>query len=425
MAMRQLKLLDRTQRIYALFSAVTLLVTAPLFFFLTRHVQLEEAEEMLMLRKYEFEKIDSRFLHEKDLLQWNTWNRDTRIEAATPGLASNTFANEEFPNIMDGDMEPYRVLRAPIVLDHKTYTFFSRISLLESEETLYILLLFYSGVLLCLFAGLYIITRKLSNRLWRPFHDLLNQLEEYDISRPGSIQYSPSRTDEFNRMNAVVEKLISRNVSAYKNQKEFIENAAHELQTPLAVMRSKLDNLMQEELSSKDASAIHALNLSLDRLTKLNRNMLLLSRMEYDAFHETRDVYVNEVLSAQLDFLSSQLELMNITLETSLEGETCLKVNPDLLEICISNLLSNAIRHNRENGHIHILLDKHHLSVSNTGMNGALDRDKLFGRFSGQGRGDKGNGLGLAIVKRISELNHWTIAYTFDEGMHTFILSFS
>jgi two-component system sensor histidine kinase ArlS len=414
------KLLNKTLRVYILFSILVLVVTAPLFFFLTHYVQQEEADEMLMLRKHEFEKFNLSALKKTDIERWNLWNRDTRLEPLDTQMHADQFSNAYYPNIMDGDQEPYRVLRSKVEIEETPYLFVARINLLELEETIYSMGLFYLIIVLLLLSGLYVLTRKYSAWLWKPFMRTLEQLEAYDLRSPGKVDFPATNIDEFQRMNSVLEKLIQRNQAVYTTQKEFVENAAHELQTPLAVMRAKLDNFMQEDLSSRDAKALAALNDALERLTQLNKNMLLLSRIEYDAYVSREKVSVNALVSRQMDFLSEQLT--GIQLELLLKETVELQANTSLLEICLSNLLVNAIRHNRENGIMQVIVENASVKIINTGSATALDKEQMFTRFSKRDPGQQGTGLGLAIVKRIVELNHWQIIYTFENNLHIFIL---
>ena len=418
------KLLNKTLRVYMLFSVAVLLVTAPLFYIITQRIQLEEADEALMLRQHEFEKFNLPVLKSSDVSQWNLWHRDIRIENADRSVSGTKFTYEDFPNIMDGDMEPFRVLRLPIRMQKKPYMFFARVNLLDTEDTLYALVLLYTSIILLLLIGLYIITKRYSRKLWRPFHQLLEQLEEFEIARPMDMLYPTTHIEEFMRMNSVVENLLTRNLASYASQREFIENAAHELQTPLAVMRAKLDNLIQLPLSGKEADALETLNHSLDRLANLNRNLLLLSKIENHAFLEKQSISVNEIMTRQLNSLSEQLAFYGVSVDLIKNENNAVQAHDNLLEICLSNLLVNAIRHNTKPGTISISIGNNSVVIANTGPSQSLDKDRLFHRFSKTDPSSPGTGLGLAIVKRITELYHWDIQYSFRDGQHFFLLNF-
>ncbi len=417
------RLLNKTLRTYLIASILVLTISAPAFFYLTRYIQIEEAEEMLYLRKHEFEKIYIHQLTSSKIAEWNRWNFDTKIERQS--IEKTVISDDYFKNTMDGDMEPYKVLKTPVIIEGEKYTFLTRISMLDSEDTLYNVMLIYLTVILLLLVIMYLITKYYSKRLWKPFQELLEQLESFDLSKPGVINYPKTEIDEFARMNTVIGRLIDRNLSVFNAQKEFVENAAHELQTPLAIMRAKLDNLAQGDLTQNDAASIEALNHSLERLTHLNRNILLLSRMEHDYYSSEENVSVNDMLQHQFEFLAEQLAYSNIQLTLNFKEVNYLKANKSLLEICLSNLLTNAIKHNNKSGTVSVIVDSNSVRIANTGNPEALDATKLYNRFSKNSHNKgSGTGLGLSIVSRIVEINNWRIHYVFENYLHTFIINF-
>ena len=210
----------------------------------------------------------------------------------------------------------------------------------------------------------------------------------------------------------------------YRSLKEFTENASHELQTPLAIFQAKLDTLAQQlPFTEAIGKTLSDMNDSLTRLARINKNLLLLSKIENNQFVANEEISVSEVLQKQIVFFSEQAEAMNITIDASDINACTVKANATLLEITISNLLLNAVRHNQYNGRIEIKLDQHQLSVANTGGLHALDEKKLFQRFSLSGS-NGGNGLGLAIIKKISDLHGWSIKYAYEKEMHKFLLIF-
>lgn len=422
--MRQ-KLLHKTLRVYTIFSLAVLVITAPVFYYFAENVQHEEAEEALLLREHEFEKFQLPTFKEEDIPKWNEWNRDIKIETADSTITATQFLSGQYPNIMDGDLEPYRTLKTPIVIEGKPYTLFVKVNLLETEDMIFSLLMLYIVIIVLLLAGLFIITKRLSTRLWQPFTSLLEQLEHFEISKPADIAYTKSNIDEFQRLNTVIEKLIARNIIIFNSQKEFLENAAHELQTPLAVMQAKLDNLIQTDtLTLEIAEELEGLNNSLSRLGRINKNLLLLSRIHTDTYPQKQIVVVNGILDNQLTFLKEQYEPKDIEVVTNTTEQLSIKANTVLLEVCIGNLLMNAIKHNMQGGRIKVTIHDRALSISNTAEHGKLPGQNLFKRFAKIDPESQGAGLGLAIVKKIADLNQWQLAYSFEDNQHIFSITF-
>ena len=219
--------------------------------------------------------------------------------------------------------------------------------------------------------------------------------------------------------------MIERNTSIYHNQREFIENAAHELQTPLAVFQAKIDTLIQSaDFSNEQYEMLSSLNDSVSRLTRLNKNLLLLSKIESDNYTEKQIISLNEAIEKHFDFFTEQAKAKKLTIKTELSETVSTNSNPVLAEILISNLFLNAIKHNVAYGQILVSLSNYSLTFSNTGQPQPLVADKLFNRFSKSNPSAQGNGLGLAIIKKIADLNKWKITYSFANNLHSFSVTF-
>jgi len=419
------KLLDRTLRFYILLSVVVLIVSAPLFYLFTEKLFIEDADEALLLRKREFLQYNLKSINEADIAKWNAFNRDIKIEKPDPAVKRDSILYKFFiDTLANNENEPYRVLLSPFELNEKPYLLMARINLVESEDMIKGIAFLFCLILSVLLIGLYVITRKLSKKLWNPFYITLQQIENFELDKSVTLEFEPSQTEEFNRLNQSVGKLLERNATVYKKQKEFIENAAHELQTPLATFQVKLDSLAQQLPFTQELSdTLSNLNDAVSRLTRINKNLLLLSRIENDQFAGTEQVAVSETLRKQSAFLVQQAEGRGVEVIVKHIDALTINANPTLLEIAISNLLLNALRHNIEGGRILITLTQNILVISNSGQNTALDSTKLFERFSHH-RAEGGNGLGLAISRKIAELHRWTLEYAYRDNLHVFSVTF-
>lgn len=419
------KLLYKTLRPYVFLSAAILLVTAPAFYFIARYLHVEEADEALLVRRHEFVTLQLPVFTQAQIAQWNQWNADVKIEPADSNLTIDNYAFAEYMNTLDKDMEPYRVLRSAINIQGKPFTLVARISLLQMEETVLSIVGIYTALVVLLLVTMFVFTRKLSLTLWQPFYNLLSQLEKFELHSPLPIHFPDTEVEEFHNLNAAVETLIRRNVAVYRSQKEFVENAAHELQTPLAIMQGRLDNMLQQQqLSGAQAQALEELQQSLSRLNKLNKNLLLLSRIDAQTAIEKLPIQASDILHAQLDSLADQLTYKNTTATSHVAEAVTIKGNQLLFETLLSNLLINAIYHNRQNGSIAISLSAHQLTISNTGASASLDTAKLFDRFSKINPSGHGTGLGLAIANKIAALHGWQLTYKYKGGRHIFSVTF-
>ncbi len=266
--------------------------------------------------------------------------------------------------------------------------------------------------------------RFISKRLWEPFDETLKQIENFNLESGEIPSLADSDIKEFTRLNHALNRLMENSVKSYKTQKEFTENASHELQTPLAVFQSQLDILLQQpDLTKPQAEMIQGLYRVSSRLARLNRNLLLLARIDNKQYNTMTTIDLVATLKELFPFLESLTE--GITLHRSFECPALLiKGNKILLESLINNLLINAVRHNTPGGDITITIGSNRLVISNTSEEGALDPQLLFNRFYRPSEKTKGNGLGLAIVKAICDYHHWKIDYSYRNYRHNFIVQF-
>jgi len=230
---------------------------------------------------------------------------------------------------------------------------------------------------------------------------------------------------EFTKLNEELSKLIKENLSIYRQQKEFVENASHELQTPLAVFQSQLDMLLQQpDLTEVETNIIQSLYSTSSRMSRLNKNLLLLAKMDNEQFEQRETIDFVKILYEQLSPLKEMAESNGIKITVEADNTLMVDANLILLESLVSNLIVNAIRHNNDAGIINIILEDKTFSISNTGQPEPLNPNKIFRRFSRTSEEKKGNGLGLSIVRQICLLHRWEIEYQYKDEIHTFILRF-
>lgn len=294
-----------------------------------------------------------------------------------------------------------------------------------------------------------VVMRFISKRLWTPFDTTLKSIENFRLES-ATVPYLPeSDIREFTSLNRSLRELIERCIDSYRIQKEFTENASHEMQTPLAVFQSKLDLLLQQpNLTAEQAAIIQDLSLSTSRLARLNRNLLLLAKMENRQFQMTEAVDVVDVVKELLPSFEVLTEASPTALRTHFDVEHLeVKANRPLLESLVNNLVVNAIRHSELRGNglqaadvvekeseIIITISGAAIGsletaaptfvVSNIATGGALDATHIFERFYRPAGQTTGNGLGLAIVKSVCDYHGWHVTYSFEGGRHVFTVKF-
>ncbi len=400
-----------------------LLISAPIFYYATERLYIQEADDTLLLHKKEFLKYTVSTLTYTDIPVWNSFNRNAKI-GSEKNVTRDTFFFASYYDTLDAELEPYRELNFPVTIQEKQYTYSERISLVESEDLLKNVAMLFFAIISILLFGLFFITKKLSQNLWKPFYKTLHQIEHFEIDKTQP-KFSKTEIEEFNRLNISIQKLIDRNAIIYKSQKEFIENAAHELQTPLAVFQAKIDTLIQRsDVTQEQSEILDSLNENVSRLNRLNKNLLLLSKIEHVSYSDKQTILLSGYLKKNLEFFTEQATAKALTIKMELQEDFEIKSNHVLAEVLISNLFLNAIKHNIPNGKINIAIKSNTLAFSNSGQPYPLTTHKLFNRFSKANPSEQGSGLGLSIVKKIADINNWSVTYQFENNLHSFAVSF-
>lgn len=288
------------------------------------------------------------------------------------------------------------------------------------NNIIFILLVVFGVV----FLGILIFNWLISRRLWKPFHQSLNQVQNLALQKMETIHFGKTNVQEFNELNAALNAMVGKIQSDYLNMKEFIENAAHEMQTPLAVAQSKLELLLQDtSLNDEQLSAIAQTTEAINRLNKLNQSLLLLAKIENNQFEPTGDISVVDITKKYLRLFDEIIKDKNLTAQTDFEDEFLVRLHPFLGDSLVSNLLGNAIKYNGDGGHINIRINHHQFCITNTSSLPPLNSQQLFQRFAITGNtGKHSTGLGLAIVKRIVDASNLFIDYQNKDGMHSFCI---
>ncbi len=418
------KLLQKTLNYYFIYALVILITVGPAFYIISNILYEDDANEDLYAIKKQFDKFTKDDLTIMDITLWNKFNRDVNLEKFN-GIQKDSLFDHSYYDALTKENEPFRVLNAPVKIEGKWFTFSAKINMVEKENLIGSTVILFISLLVLLIIGFFIITKIISKKLWQPFYAALDKMEQFEIDKSTSVKLIKNTTEEFNRLNNAIDSLIHKNSSIYQSQREFIENAAHELQTPIAIFKGKLENILQrKDLNSEQFKLIDDLNNTTTRLVKLNKNLLVLSKIDSNSYNEIEKINIKDIINNQLAFFSEQALSKKINITTELSDVVVVNSNHFLAEMLISNLFLNTINHNELNGQIMVKLTNHSITFANTGTLLPLQTEKMFERFSKSNPSSQGNGLGLSIIKKIVDTNHWSINYSFIDRMHTFEIVF-
>jgi signal transduction histidine kinase len=420
-----LKLLTKSTYYYLLLSIVAMVAGAALLY--------------LTIKKVIYKQIDDSLITEKTIIEDQIELTDTipdfeatfghQIEVQLFNYPVRNFQSIKDTDIYDSKSDsftPFRYIFFASNTEHKKgfiITIFQMIS--ERDDLLqaigiYMFFLFFTLLIISILIN-YLIARK----LWKPFYRSVKIASRFDIQSDKPLELPETDIREFDQLNRVFDNMTRKMRDDYLNLKEFSENASHEIQTPLAVIRSKTDLLMQQKNLNKDSlRLIKSINESTTKLFKLNQGLLLISKIENQVFHEMKTVSLKQIVLNGLDNYKEILELKKIKVEIDAADEAHVEMNDVLAEVLISNLLSNAVRFNIDGGFIRCRIDNKFLIISNAGPSLATNPEDLFKRFHKKSDHPQSVGLGLSIVKEITQSYGMNITYTYTDNIHEIRLQY-
>ncbi|MDD6950624.1 MAG: HAMP domain-containing sensor histidine kinase [Parabacteroides sp.] len=258
----------------------------------------------------------------------------------------------------------------------------------------------------------------------KPLYKLLNWLDTYTLGKNNRPLDNPTDVTEFRKLNEALIRSTSHNEAIYEQQKQFIGNASHEIQTPLAICQNRIEMLMDDDaLSERQLEELSKVYQTLEHISKLNKSLLLISKIENGQFPESSRIQINSLVHKYLEDFKEVFDYkhIHVSVEESASCEVCM--NESLALILVANLLKNAFVHNSTDGQIDIQISAHDFVISNTAESGALDEKQIFTRFYQGKKKEQSTGLGLAIVDTICRLYNFSIHYYYQEGKHFFHFS--
>ena len=277
--------------------------------------------------------------------------------------------------------------------------------------------------MLILGIGFQIITQQRIEKFRTQLYQILETLEEFDVDEPQPVQFEKSSFTIFNELNEHLIEFINRIRENYQANKQFTQNASHELQTPLAVIKGQVETLLQSpNIGEKEIESLASVLQNTNRLSKLNSALILLSKIEHQRFSDTKIICFNEVFDEVLHNFKDIINIREIKIEKSYVDTFSIEMSETLAEILIANLIQNAIRYNTESK-IHIHIYKKEVIISNPGKALTVNPQVLFKRFQREATLEESLGLGLSIVKRICDQSALEISYIFEKGMHSLRVS--
>jgi signal transduction histidine kinase len=416
-----MKLFTRYSRINLLANIAIFLVASFAFYFSIHYVLVKVIDEDLEIEEDEIRA----YVKEHNRLP-ESFSVSDQMIVFTPVVQKpdRFFSTALMKDKVENTEENFRRLTFGIVAAGQTYRVDVMKSLEGTNNLLRSILLVSISTILAILLVSAVINRVLLKKLWQPFYASLRAVQNFRPSRDKPLSLSPTSIEEFNTMNETLENITKTSRLEYLSLKTFSENASHEIQTPIAIIRSKLDLLIQDEnLTESQSKTLQSAYNAIEKLSRLNGSLLLLAKIENRQFEEVQQIDLKEKLEGKLDDFQELWQAKGISFQSELQP-VFVNMNKVLAEILLNNLLSNATNHNYHGGCISIILSNENLSVSNTSTEPQLDTQRLFQRFYKTSTGSTSNGLGLSIIKQIAEASGFVITYSYISNKHTFTVHF-
>ncbi|MCO6485905.1 MAG: HAMP domain-containing histidine kinase [Saprospiraceae bacterium] len=396
-----MKLIQRTYRIAIIGLLPVFILGGVYSYLMIRHVIYEETDEFLTFEMNRLKDYHHKFAALPDL------HMVTELQEGV------TYTEPVFRDTLilepgDNELVPYRQLF--FTLDHKgqDFTIVLRHLLVGNDDILEGTFLILLGLMAIISLAMFLLVDFVSRDIWKPFYRTLSTLTSFRIHRDKP-DFPPTGIREFDSLNATVEKLLQKISDDFHRTKEFNENASHELQTQLAIIRASAEELINDEDGRYNGNVhLQAVYNAVVKLSRMERSLMLLSRIGNLEFDDRVDLDLQKVVEQGLEPFLDVIRLRQIRLTTHL-AECPVRMDPGLADILVNNLLKNAVKHNVEKGHMDIRLEPDRLTVANSGLPHEGPTDKLVQRFA---KGPLGNaGIGLAIVQQICDLYGFGMDY--------------
>lgn len=321
------------------------------------------------------------------------------------------------------ELEPYRMLSTAFEDDGHYYKLRIIKSIVEKEKLINEISRNLIFLYITLIISIIVINNLILRKVWRPFYNLLDQLKRYHIGKNDLLPSVKTSTREFKDLQEAIQTLLEHSRSSFEQQKQFIGNASHELQTPLAISLNKLELLIEnDDLNEAQSQEIGETMEIIQRLIRLNKSLLLLSKIENRQFFNNQKVSFNAIIKKGVDELEDIANYKSIVFKTIENNEIEKVIDPALAEILINNLLRNAVFHNK-NSTVEITINSQQIKIQNKGTE-ALNHKTIFNRFQKFNTNQQSSGLGLSIVLAICELYNYKINYDFINQNHQFTIDF-
>ncbi len=418
-----MRLLTKTTLYIATLSLFLFFIMGVIFFQFLKNMSLSDLDHELKALR---EVVDDYLIRNPGALPTDIPGIDTlSITSATTGAPGFSQLGDTL--MYDGKTRQYRTFRylhytgdnGEGPLDIRLFKSTTPADQLVEQVTLMMTIM-----VILFMTGIFILNRFIFASLWKDFFRALERLKKFDTVREPLILGDPD-IEEFRELFRVLERMTRRLAEDYRELKEYTDHTTHELQTPLAVIKTKTELLLQsEQLGPEEMQLIHAINASTNQLSRLNATLAMITRIENQQYPGRERINLADLLDHHLGMMQELIALRGIRVEkTYADREKEVHMDRGLADVLVTNLIKNAVVHNTDGGVISVEIDQNGMEIRNDGPPLHFKETELFKRFTRDEKKSGNFGLGLSLAKKICESYGYSISYRYESGLHSFLVS--
>ncbi|MBK5214406.1 MAG: HAMP domain-containing histidine kinase [Flavobacteriaceae bacterium] len=412
---KKTKLIKKTSRTFILTGLVLVVLSSIVLYSYTKDLLQGQVEESLYSTEA---RVVNALKNDKVIFSLPPVTEIKIAKNARPKTIKDTIIYDPSQD----EMEEFRELSTYEEINGQIYQITVRNLVVESKDILIAIVFSNITIFVLAFLFLFFFNTTKNIKLWSPFFKNLEEMKRFSLSSNEEMQLVDSDVLEFSELKDEILLLTSKVRNDYESLKQFTEDVSHEMQTSLAIIQAKIDNIINEHsINDKQFEQISSIQKDIQRLKHLNQRITILTKIDNNQFIRVEDVNVTKLLEEKIENFK-EMEIDYIMLHS----KTDLVVSMDiyLADILINNLISNAIKHSGEEKKISIIAENKTLVISNYGQNALMNPEKLFLRFYREVNSVQSTGLGLAIVKKICDLYKFDLTYHFADQQHSFSITF-
>ena len=412
---KKITLIKKTSRTFLLTGIFLATLSCIALYFYTRDLLQSEIEEELHSTEG---RITDAIKNHQTLYSLAPITEVTIVDSVKPETLKDTLLFDPSQN----EMELFRELSTYKTIDNVTYHIVIRTLVVETEEILIAIVLSNIIIFSLAFIFLFYFNTAQNLRIWKPFFDNINQMKRFSVTSNEPLELVESDVLEFSELQTHIQSLTNKVKIDYENLKQFTENVSHEIQTPLAIIQAKIDNIINEHsINDKQFEQVTSIQKDIQRLKQLNKKITILTKIDNNQFVNIEEVSISQIVNEKVaDY--KELEIKNIV--HLADENLVVSIDPYLAEILVNNLISNAIKHSLQNENIIIYTNQNSIIVCNPGEKAIQNPEKLHLRFYREKNNFKSTGLGLSIIQKICDLHGYTMSYKFENDLHVFTILF-